>query len=58
MPIFKGHDNFGYYYKYGKSGKKYYYTTYDRDTRDKAYNKAKRQGIAIRMSKMRKSKSN
>jgi len=45
MPIIKGRDKNGNYYRYGKSGKKFYYTT--EDTRKQAKRKAILQGWVI-----------
>lgn len=53
MPVVTGRDLIGSYYKWGKTGKHYYYTPGDPVSRQKARRKARIQGIAIklRMSK-------
>lgn len=48
MPITLGQDLKGYFYQYGTHGKKYYFFT--ERGKQIAYTKAKKQGIAIRMS--------
>jgi len=47
MPIHRNRDVNGPYYQWGSSGKKYYYTPGDSVSRRKAYEKARRQAIAI-----------
>jgi hypothetical protein len=47
MPIQRRIDSKGPYYQWGNSGKKYYYTLGDSVSRRKAYEKARRQAIAI-----------
>lgn len=47
MPVIKGKN----YYKYGKSGTKYFYIPGDKSSRDKAKRKAMKQGQAIEISK-------
>jgi len=49
MPIHNGIDKKGHYYQWGNQ-KKYYYTIKNRKSREEAYKKAKKQGIAIRIS--------
>ena len=47
MPIIRGKDKNGPYYKFGESGHKYYYKVNHPSSRRIAKNKAKHQGIAI-----------
>lgn len=47
MPVHNGKDSKGSYYKYGDSGKKYYYTPNDKQSRDKSKEKARKQEQAI-----------
>jgi hypothetical protein len=47
MPINRGKDSKGPYYRWGKSGKKYHYKSGNKESRLRAYNKAKRQMMAI-----------
>jgi hypothetical protein len=47
MPVHRGKDKKGPYYRYGSSGKKYYYIPGNKRSRAIALSKAKRQGIAI-----------
>jgi len=54
MPIKRGQNKYGNYYKYGKQGKKYYYQASNKISRNTAKNKAKRQGKAIETSKHKK----
>jgi len=49
MPVEKGKDSKGKFYRWGKSGKKYYYS--DRSSETRAKNKASKQGRAIKASK-------
>jgi hypothetical protein len=51
MPIIKDIDQNGYFYKYGKTGHKYYF--YDEKTRRLAKKKAIIQGVAIRYSQLK-----
>lgn len=53
MPITNGKDSHGPYYKYGEGGKKYYYTSNDKKSREKAKEKARKQGVAIEISRHR-----
>lgn len=46
MPVYRGRDSKGSYYQWGKSGKKYYYTSGDEQSRERAKNKAEKQGRA------------
>ena len=54
MPIRKGTDSKGPFFRYGSSGKKYYYTPGDKPSREKARNKAGKQAQAIKASQNRK----
>ncbi len=47
MPILKRKDLQGYYYRYGKSGKKYYYNPQSSRSKKIAYNKSLKQTQAI-----------
>ena len=51
MPVIRGKDDKGLYFKYGSKGHKYYYIKNDKESRTKAQNKAKKQGRAIEWSK-------
>ena len=55
MPVERGRDTNGCFFRYGKSGKKYYYIAGNERSRNIAKNKAKKQGVAIAISKSRKS---
>lgn len=46
MPIHRGKDSKGPYYQWGKQ-KKYYYISGNKQSREEAYSKAKKQAIAI-----------
>lgn len=46
MPVALGKDKKGSFARWGASGKKYYYTTGDKDSREEAIAKANRQGQA------------
>lgn len=46
MPVHRGEDSDGPYYRWGDSGKKYHYEAGDEESRKKAKEKAKRQGQA------------
>jgi hypothetical protein len=50
MPVHRGSDSSGPFYQWGKSGKKYRYTSGDADSRKRAKGKAERQGKAARAS--------
>ena len=50
MPIKRGVDVYGSYFRWGLHGKKYYYTTGNKKSRDAAYEKARKQAIAARAS--------
>lgn len=54
MPVKRGSDSKGSYYQWGNSGKKYYYKTGNRDSRERAKAKAHRQAKAIYASGYRK----
>lgn len=47
MPIKRGIDKFGSFYRYGFMGKKYYYLSNDKRSRDMAKRKAQAQERAI-----------
>ena len=51
MPIHKGHDSKGYFYQYGQTGKKYYYSNPNQQAQ--AWLKARKQTIAINLSKLK-----
>ncbi len=52
MPVHRGKDKKGYYYRWGyHRTKKYYYVTNNKASREKAYIKAKKQGLAIKVQK-------
>ena len=50
MPVHIGHDKKGSYYQWGNSGKKYYYKTGQKKSREYAKKKAAKQGIAVHAS--------
>jgi len=50
MPVHRGQDKKGPFYQWGKSGKKYHYSSGNREARLRALRKAKRQGRAARAS--------
>ena len=50
MPVKSGKDSKGSYYKWGKSGKKYYYIAGNKKSRSSAKRKAEKQGKAIHAS--------
>ncbi len=50
MPVRKKRDSHGSYYQWGKKGKKYYYKPKDEKSKQRAYRKASRQGMAIILS--------
>jgi hypothetical protein len=49
MPIHKGIQNGHPYYQWGESGKKYFYISGNKPTRDHAKERAIRQGKAIKI---------
>lgn len=49
MPVTISRDVLGSYYKWGKTGKHYYYSPNNEASRKKARKKAIRQGIAIKL---------
>lgn len=51
MPIQQRSDAQGSFYRWGNSGKKYYYIVNNKRSRDIAKQKAKRQGMAIIISR-------
>lgn len=50
MPVRSGKDSKGSFYRYGESGKKYYYKTNDKVSRSRAKKKAKAQEKAVHSS--------
>jgi len=48
MPVRRGKDSKGAYYRWGNKGKKYHYTPGNKRSRATAKSKAKRQGRAIK----------
>ena len=50
MPIMRGNDTNGSFMRWGEHGKRYYYKPNDKKSRDRAKEKAKKQGIAIHAS--------
>lgn len=50
MPVERGKDSKGPYYRWGKSGKKYHYESGNAGSRESARKKAERQGRAARAS--------
>lgn len=50
MPVRSGKDSKGSFFRYGDSGKKYYYTPGDKSSRERAKKKAGKQGQAIKIS--------
>lgn len=53
MPVERGKDTVGSFFRWGTSGKKYYYTSGSARSRDYAREKAARQGRAIKASQSR-----
>lgn len=47
MPVHRGQDSKGCYYQWGKSGKKYYYTTGNLRSRERAKSLAIKQAVAV-----------
>ena len=47
MPIINSRDSKGQYFRYGDTGKKYYYKPGFKKSRDEAYNKALKQMKAV-----------
>ena len=50
MPVTRGKDSNGPYYRWGKNGKKYHYESGNQSSRETAKKKAERQGKAARAS--------
>lgn len=48
MPVQRGTDSKGPFYRWGNSGKKYRYTAGNKSSRSRAYNRAAKQGRAIK----------
>jgi len=53
MPVQRGRDNQGSFYRWGEHGKKYYYTTNNDTSRKYAAERARKQGIAIKINQGR-----
>lgn len=51
MPVHRGRDSSGSFYRWGQRGKKYYYTTNSQNSRDNAKEKALRQGRATKANR-------
>lgn len=51
MPVMRGQDSKGPYYRWGASGAKYHYTAGNEASRARALDKAKAQGRAIEAQK-------
>ena len=56
MPTKRGHDKIGNYYQYGRTGKKYYYIKKSTQSRNIAKKRADKQGMAIKIRQLYKSK--
>ena len=54
MPLLRGNNIHGYFYKWGNTGKKYYYISGNNRSRNLAKLRAMRQMRAIEWSKYRK----
>ena len=50
MPVHRAKDGEGPYYQWGKSGKKYHYEAGNKTARERAKEKAEKQGRAARAS--------
>lgn len=50
MPVRRGKDSKGAFYRYGGSGKKYYFKPGDKTSRERAKKKAGKQAQAIKAS--------
>ena len=50
MPVHRSADSTGPFYRWGTHGKKYYYVAGNKRSRDIAYEKARKQGMAIHAS--------
>lgn len=57
MPLINGKDSTGSYYKWGNTGKKYYYKTGSKRSRELAKKKAMKQARAIEWRKSSAKKS-
>lgn len=51
MPVQRGKDSNGPYYKWGQNGKRYYYSSGNTSSRTRAHHKAEKQGRAIQFRK-------
>lgn len=54
MPVERGRDSKGSFYRWGATKHKYYYKTKNKQSREIAKNKAKKQGKAIKISQSKK----
>jgi hypothetical protein len=54
MPIHQGKDQYGNYFQFGISGKRYYFVSKNRNSIQLAYNAVLRQARAIEASKFRR----
>ena len=54
MPVNRGNDTNGPYYRWGNNGKKYYYVANNKQSRELARKKCLKQGAAIEISKNKK----
>lgn len=54
MPTQRGRDKIGPFFRWGTKGKKYYFLPRNKASMRIAYKKANRQGIAIRLSELRR----
>lgn len=50
MPVHRGKDGKGPYYQWGESGKRYHYESGDKRSRERAKDRATKQGQAARAS--------
>lgn len=51
MPVKRGTDSRGSFYRWGEMGKKYYYVSGSARSRNLARSKARKQGIAIQINR-------
>lgn len=54
MPVNRSRDSQGSFYRWGTHGKKYRYTTNNKQSRNKAQTLARKQGQAIKISQLKK----
>lgn len=57
MPARRGRDRKGSFYRWGNSGKKYYYSPGSKISRERAKEKAEKQGRAIKADQSRRGDS-